>query len=226
MLLGALLGAPKYRDLYVTTPAMAAGFTLVHPCPGAATWTITNAAAGSVTGDVYTPAVDFYGICHIVGKVGDVRVLVNVWVVPNNTPKYTYNLPQLRLFKSDADVNRNNGVAPRPGAIDWDLNTDRLNLGWDPSAWGTPVQKTFTTLTYNFGTHRVNATVSGGAADHRWYLLERLAGTVRYIDRTSGATVVSGGTSNTVVFQHPNLTSNLWVPMAGDQWDCWIMPLP
>ncbi len=227
MLHGAFLGAPKYLDRFVATPTMCGTCTLVHPCAGLVTWVATNPAAGSVTGVTFTPAVDFYGTTHCVGKCGDVRVLVSIWVVPDLVPKYCEYLPQVRLYTNQGDIDRQEpGMIPRPGAIDWDKNTDQLNLGWDPSAWSTPVKKTYTSLTYNFTTHQVSATVSGGAAPHRWTLFEKLSGTIHYIDRTPGATVISGGTSNTVVFQHPDLTTNRWVPMAGDQWDACLLPLP
>lgn len=224
MLPCALMGAPKYADRYVVTPTLAASCTLVHPCPGSASWFMTDPSAGSITGSVFTPAGGFYGIGHIVGKVGNVRGLLNVWVVPTNTPRYTTFLPHVTLYKTEQDFRTQRGIHPRPGAWRWTEWLAQTTLGWDTTLWNAPVLKTIT-VTPNFGTNELTGSVTGGAVPHSWFVLERVPGTQHYLDRTSVATLVSGGTADTAVFSLPLLTANHTL-LATDQWDCWLMPAP
>ncbi len=220
----ALMGTPKYLDRYVGTPALITASTLVHPCPGAVTWFVTNPIAGAVSGDTFTPAGGFYGVGHIVGRVGDVRGMVNIWVVPDDIPRSTYFLPHVKLHPTDQNYHDDRYITPRPGAHKWTESIAETTLGWDDSLWMTPIRQTIT-VTPDLGLMTLTGSVTGGVYPHSWFVLERVPSTASYIDRTAACTISSGGTDDTVVFDVPGITAN-YTLMATNAWDCWILPPP
>jgi hypothetical protein len=185
---------------------------------------VTNAAAGTVTGSTFTPAAGFYGVGHIIGKVGDVRGLLNVWVVPDHTPRYTYYLPHVHLHLTDQDLHDQRYIIPRPGAYRWDESLATTTLGWDPSPWSAPVRKTIV-VTPDLGMMTLTGQVFTGVTPYSWFVLERIPDTADYVDRTASATIASGGTDDTVVFNVPGLTTD-YTLLATNTWDCWVMPPP
>ncbi len=218
------MDAPKYKEWWVMTPAMAASRSIFHPAVGAIDEIdVTNPIVGTIDTSglepIYVPDVDFFGIAHIIARVGNVRALGHAWVVPDDVPRYSDIDTTLKLYPTFADIRTGNYLHPRPGARDW-----ADNLAWvayDQSTFGTPIKKGVT-VSHNIGTNEITGVmVNPGMDVHTWYVIKRHA-LGHWYDITADCSVVYSNDLTAAYTVPGTLNATDYSMIATDLWDCWV----
>lgn len=224
MMFGYLDLTPRWRNRSIITHATAGACPLIHPVPGVPVWKITNAVAGSVAGDIFTPTPGWYGLCHIIGKCQNVRALCSVWVVPDQNPLDCQNRQHWRITTSIKRMLAGSWVRPRPGAEDFFTEAGKYYHDYSLGGWlGGSFQ-------YMDPIVRAGNTLDGAittvtlGTPHRWFVLERVSGANNvWLDRTSSCTPTGSVTGTAVHFTLPTAATTDWTLMAINRWDCWII---